>query len=268
MFDRIMATPAYRIVFETIERRILVGQLDAGDQLPTEAKLAEQFGLARHTVREGLRLLEESGLVSREGGRRLFVRAPHYAELAPRISRAMIMQRVTIAELWEASMTLEPGAAKRAASRIDDAQIEELEANLRETEETFSAGNSIIALDLEFHTRLAEIAGNKALLLAREPISQLFHPALAILFAHPLNGGAGPRRLIEAHRRIIEALKARSSDDAELWMRRHILDFRRAYEVCGFNLDEAVCYGSEPAPVPAVAKPAKRPKASIGGLAR
>lgn len=240
MFDRVAAIPSYRIVYEAIEKQIMCGRLGAGDQLPTETDLAEQFGLARHTVREGLRLLEESGLVSREGGRRLFVKAPHYAELAPRASRALIMQRVTIEELWEASMALEPSAAARAASRINDDQIEQLEANLEKMEEELAAGRSIVALDLEFHTLVAEVAGNKAILLAREPISQLFFPALENLFAHPLNLDKGPRRLVEAHRFIIDALKARSSETAELWMRRHIVDFRRGYEVCQFNLADPI----------------------------
>lgn len=245
MFDRVAAIPAYRIVYEAIEKQILIGRLGAGDQLPTETELAEQFGLARHTVREGLRLLEDSGLVSREGGRRLFVKAPHYAELAPRASRALIMQRVTIEELWEASMSFEPSAAARAASRIDDDQIEQLEANLHKMEERLAAGKSIIELDGAFHTIIAEIAGNKALLLAREPISQLFYPALTKLFAHPLNCERGPRRLVEAHRFIIEALRARDSETAELWMRRHIVDFHRGYEVCGFDLGDPIGYQVE-----------------------
>jgi DNA-binding FadR family transcriptional regulator len=245
MFDRVTAIPAYRIVYEAIEKQILSGRLDAGDQLPTETDLAEQFGLARHTIREGLRLLEDGGLVRREGGRRLFVKAPHYAELAPRASRALIMQRITIEELWEASMAFEPSAALRAAGRIDDEQIGQLEANLKRTEAALAAGESIIDLDAEFHTRIAEIAGNKALLLAREPISQLFHPALVTLFAHPHNREIGPRRLVQAHHRILDALKARNRELSELWMRRHIIDFRRGYEVCGFDLQEPVGYDAE-----------------------
>ena len=247
MFDRITAIPAYRIVYEAIEKQIVTGRLGAGDQLPTETDLAEQFGLARHTVREGLRLLEESGLVSREGGRRLFVKAPHYAELAPRVSRALIMQRVTIGELWEASMSLEPSGAGRAAAKIENDQIDLLKANLATMEAELAAGNSIIDLDEEFHTLIAEIAGNRALLLAREPIVQLFQPALATLFAHPLNSEIGPQRLVHAHHRIIEAFEARSSEAAELWMRRHIVDFRRGYELSGFDLTEVVGSGFDPA---------------------
>jgi DNA-binding FadR family transcriptional regulator len=245
MFDRVTAVPAYRIVFEAIEKQIVTGGLGAGDQLPTETDLADQFGLARHTVREGLRLLEESGLVRREGGRRLFVRTPHYAELAPRASRSLIMQRVTFEELWEASMTLEPSTAGRAAARVQDAHIEKLEANLKAMEAEFAAGRSIIDLDLEFHTMIAEIAGNPAILLSREPISQLFYPALATLFAHPENHDKGPRRLIEAHRHILDALSARNRETAELWMRRHIVDFRRGCEVCGFDLSGAVGYDGQ-----------------------
>lgn len=245
MFERVAAVPAYRIVYEAIEKQIMAGRLGAGDQLPTETELAGQFGLARHTVREGLRLLEESGLVRREGGRRLFVQAPHYAELAPRVSRALIMQRVTIEELWEASMSLEPSAAGRAAARIDDDQIAQLEANLQAMEAALAAGESIIHLDIEFHTLVAEVAGNRALLLAREPISQLFYPAMARLFAHPSNTEKGPRRLVEAHRHILAGLKARSSEDAELWMRRHIIDFHRGYEVCGFDLRAPVGFDED-----------------------
>ncbi|TCT00487.1 FadR/GntR family transcriptional regulator [Aquabacter spiritensis] len=242
MFQRIEAVPAYRIVCDAIEKQIMSGRLGAGDQLPIETELAEQFGLARHTVREGLRLLEESGLVGREAGRRLVVKEPHYAELAPRASRALIMQRVTFEELWEVSMSLEPSAAARAASRIDDDQIAALEDNLRQMEEELAAGRSIIALDVAFHTLVAEIAGNKALLLAREPISQLFYPALEKLFAHPLNCVTGPRRLADAHRHIIDALKHHDRDAAELWMRRHMVDFRRGYELCSFDLREAIAF--------------------------
>lgn len=242
MFERIEPVPAYRTVCDAIEKQIVTGRLGAGDPLPTETELAEQFGVARHTVREGLRLLEEGGLVGREAGRRLFVKTPHYTDLAQRGSRTLVLQRVTFEELWEVSMSLEPSAAARAAVHVDDGQIERLADNFRRMEEAHAAGQSIIALDVEFHTLVAEIAGNKALLLAREPISQLFYPALAKLFAHPLNAKTGPRRLIEAHRQIIEALRRRDVAQAELWMRRHMIDFRRGYELCDFDLKDAIAF--------------------------
>jgi len=240
MFDRIEIVPAYKTVCEAIERQIMTGRLGPGDQLPTETELASQFGLTRHTVREGLRILEEGGLVSREAGRRLFVKKPYYTELVPRALRAYILQKVTFQELWEVSMSLEPSAAAKAAGNIDAGHIEKLEENLSEMARMSAKGLSVIPLDVAFHQLVAEIAGNRVLLLAREPVSRLFYPALAKLFSHPKNRDTGPGRLIEAHRHIIQALKIGDAAEAEGWMKRHIADFRRGYDLCGFDLNEPI----------------------------
>ena len=73
-----------------------------------------QFGVNRSTVREGIRLLEQSGLVSREPSRRLSVAVPHYHRLATRMTRALILQQVTFRELWHTSRALEPAAVDQA----------------------------------------------------------------------------------------------------------------------------------------------------------
>ena len=72
-FERIKSRPAYEMVAEAIERKILAGRLKPGDPVGTESGLVGQFGVNRSTVREGIRLLEQSGLVSREPSRRLSV---------------------------------------------------------------------------------------------------------------------------------------------------------------------------------------------------
>lgn len=239
-FRRLDVPPAYKVVYEAIEKEIVSGRLKEGDQLPTETELAEQFGVNRSTVREGIRLLEQSGLVRREAGRRLHVSLPHYAELAPRFSRAMIMQRVTFRELWEVSMALEPMAAEGAAQRIDDAQIARIEENIAGTRRALARNESIIQWDLEFHLLIAEAAANKALLLSREPTSILFYPTLRRLFTHASNKGVAERRLLQAHEYILDALKARDADTAREWMRKHIIDFKRGYDLCGIDLDAAV----------------------------
>lgn len=51
-----------------------------------------------------------------------------------------------------------------------------------------------------------------------------------------------PRRLIEAHRDIIDALKTRSVGQAELWMRLHMVHFRRGHELCNFALKDAIAF--------------------------
>jgi GntR family phosphonate transport system transcriptional regulator len=66
--------PLWRQIRQILERRILAGELAPGDQLPTEAELAVEFGVNRHTVRRAINQLRERNLVRVEQGRGTFVR--------------------------------------------------------------------------------------------------------------------------------------------------------------------------------------------------
>jgi len=59
-----------------LEDQLSDGTLGPGDRLPTEAQLAEQFGVNRHTVRRALAGLDERGLIRVEQGRGTFVQEP------------------------------------------------------------------------------------------------------------------------------------------------------------------------------------------------
>ncbi len=51
-------------IADSLRDRIRAGDLRAGDRLPTQAELAEEFGVERGTVRQALRALQEDGLLS------------------------------------------------------------------------------------------------------------------------------------------------------------------------------------------------------------
>ncbi|WP_186778306.1 winged helix-turn-helix domain-containing protein [Streptomyces salinarius] len=51
-------------IAEALRERIRGGDLKAGDRLPTQAELAEEFGVERGTVRQALRALQEDGLLT------------------------------------------------------------------------------------------------------------------------------------------------------------------------------------------------------------
>lgn len=56
-------------IVEQLETMILEGVLQAGERLPAERKLAEQFGVSRPSLREAIQKLVAKGLlVSRQGG--------------------------------------------------------------------------------------------------------------------------------------------------------------------------------------------------------
>lgn len=242
MFRPLRHTPAYRALSAEIERMILSGQLKPDDALPTETDLAERFGVNRSTVREAIRLLEQEGLVCRAAGRRLKVSLPGLYDLAPRATRALLLQQVTFLELWEVAISVEPLAARLAAAAIDAAEQAAIEANIERTALAIERGQPSAALDVEFHALVARASGNRVLMLAREPVSLLYLPTLDRL-ERLLPQAAG--RNLDAHRRILEALAARDADEAERWTRKHLIDFRRGFEHAGLRLDEAVQWPAE-----------------------
>jgi GntR family phosphonate transport system transcriptional regulator len=63
----------WRRIADDIRLDIIGGKLARGEQLPTEARLAERFAANRHTVRRALAALAEEGVVRAEQGRGTFV---------------------------------------------------------------------------------------------------------------------------------------------------------------------------------------------------
>ncbi|MFB7647213.1 GntR family transcriptional regulator [Streptomyces sp. NPDC056084] len=69
--------PPSRRIAEDLRHQIESGELRSGDKLPSERALAEQYGSARNTAREAIRMLAEQGLVTAKHGKGVFVREPH-----------------------------------------------------------------------------------------------------------------------------------------------------------------------------------------------
>jgi GntR family transcriptional repressor for pyruvate dehydrogenase complex len=233
-FDKLNVLSAYQVVSRELRRLIDSGELKAGDQLPTEAVLAQQFGVNRSTVREGIRQLENEGLVSREGRKRLTVSVPGSEKISSQATRALVMRQVTFRELWEAALVLEPACAALSAKNRNDEQQVALEINIEHTRDALNDTRQCTELDTEFHALVTEGAHNTALLLSREPVGLLLFPAFEIL--SPLLPQANGRTLM-AHERIANAIAQSNAAEAETWMRKHIIDFRRGWEMAKLSLD-------------------------------
>lgn len=77
--DRInknLFTPPFYQLATILEKKILTGQLKAGESLPSENDLAREYELSRTTVRKCLSLLAERGLINTQQGKGTFVSRP------------------------------------------------------------------------------------------------------------------------------------------------------------------------------------------------
>ncbi|MEM6372985.1 MAG: phosphonate metabolism transcriptional regulator PhnF [Pseudomonadota bacterium] len=75
MRDSVVKTPVWKAIADALRGDLAEGRYAPGDKLPTEAALAERFGVNRHTVRHGLSALVDEGLVRTRRGAGAFVAA-------------------------------------------------------------------------------------------------------------------------------------------------------------------------------------------------
>lgn len=74
--DRLNDRPPYRQIADHLRAAIDTGELEPGDQLPSEAELKDHYGVARMTARQAIQELRTEGRVVAEQGRGVFVRQP------------------------------------------------------------------------------------------------------------------------------------------------------------------------------------------------
>jgi DNA-binding GntR family transcriptional regulator len=88
---RATAWGAYKVLTETLRRRITDGEFPPGAMLPAESALCQQYGMARNTVRRALDQLAEEGLIAALPGKGRVVRdsdaapvqsSPRYRDVA------------------------------------------------------------------------------------------------------------------------------------------------------------------------------------------
>jgi DNA-binding FadR family transcriptional regulator len=151
----------------------------------------------------------------------------------------MILHDVTFREMWETIMAIEPATAALAARKRTSDDIDRLADNISRTRESLTDGQILVSLDIEFHWLIAQAAANRAIMLARGALGQLFYPAFKAVLVDGSVEVAG-RRLLAAHEAIARAIADSDVETTRKWMERHIADFRKGYELLGFDIDEPI----------------------------
>jgi GntR family transcriptional repressor for pyruvate dehydrogenase complex len=237
------ATPdvlrAYEQLAVRIRERIRSGELQEGDRLPSEAALAAAEDVSRATVREALRVLQESGHLERRSPRILVIRKTADEPAHRELLRAMRLRNVTFQDLHEALLAIDPELARLATLRASPEDLSRLAQILVEQERHLADFDTWSRLDNDFHTAIGEIAANWPLLLARQPTTQLLLPAMTTFVRSEAATAAG----LVFHHRILDEIREGDPEGAAFMARKHINDFRRAWERSGLPYDMHVVAG-------------------------
>jgi DNA-binding FadR family transcriptional regulator len=215
----------YEHIVELLECSILDGRVQQGEKFPPERTLARDFGASRVAVREALRTLEHRGLLEVRHGAAggYFVRAVDGGLLGRDLRTLLRLSRVSLAQVMEARLLVEPDVARLAALRATEMDVKALAAVLDDATERAAAGGDPRLADLQFH-RL--VAGT-----ARNPVHALLIDALMEVeievVPRPRLFGDDRVQVDRGHQAIVEAIAARELERARAAMADHLVDLQQ-----------------------------------------
>ena len=224
----------HRTLLASLVAEIVAGTLGEGDRLPTETELARSFEVSRGVAREGLRSMEERGLVTVKHGSGATVRpATDWDMLNPEVIAAVLASDrgpKLLGDYLECRRLLEIEAAGLAAERATGQQLialsealEQMAAAAAQPTGGPSTEDRFHDADIAFHRAVIRATGNHALGRMTEPV----HRALAAARRPLARPDLRLERSLPEHRRILSAIADRDPDAARAAMRAHLLTVER-----------------------------------------
>jgi GntR family transcriptional regulator, transcriptional repressor for pyruvate dehydrogenase complex len=224
VYKTIRTSRLYEQIVKQIEDSVLKGTLKAGDQLPAERELAEQFGVSRTAVREAIKALGEKGLVESYSGRGTFITDGTSHVIRQSLDLMMrIGQADGSAHLAEVRTILEPEIASLAAERAEEQHLDSMREAVSVMDGAMHDAEAFIEADLDFHLALAEAAANPLILSLIDSIVGLLREQRMRIF----QSEGGPERGQYHHKRILKAIESHDSEKARQCMRAHLKQVRQ-----------------------------------------
>jgi DNA-binding FadR family transcriptional regulator len=213
----------YRQIADLISDRIDQGLFPIGTLLPSERDLAEQLGVSRTSVREGLIALEVSGKVSILVGHGVQV-----LEAIPQPDPAgtdvdMADWDIGPIQLMEARLHVELKTAELAAINRTEANLERMKQAIE-----LQAGAELVGDsqyrdgDRDFHVEIARAGGNAAYAFVVASLWDKLSRPIFNKFEELLAGPDRPTRTIEEHQRIFDAIAGRKKVASREAMKYHL----------------------------------------------
>lgn len=206
-------------VVAQLRSRILSDALRPGMALPPERELAHSLTVSRATLREGLSILSQMGLVTIQPGRGggAVVTAPPATTVSSSIALLFHTRSITAGQLCEFRRALEVEAAQLAASRRTSADLTAMHDTLEAYATSPHDAQSQNAHGRAFHYAVAYASGNPLLAETMGSINEAFAECFAILHDKP-----DDERLIRAlHEPIVTAIQQQDPAAARQAMLRH-----------------------------------------------
>ncbi|QPL55121.1 GntR family transcriptional regulator [Vibrio navarrensis] len=199
---------------------LLVEAIINGDMLPgskiSEPELAKHYQVSRGPLREAIMRVEGLGLIER---------APHIG------ARVITFSPEKLIELYAVREALEGMAARLAARYITQEELLSLELLLsthsKHIDEVEGSSYFHQHGDFDFHYRIIKASRNRKLIALL--CDELYHLLRMYRYQSP-RAQSRPKEALDEHKYILQAIRNRDEELAEMLMRRHISGSRKLIE--------------------------------------
>lgn len=206
-------------VIEAIREMIVEDNFNPGDKFYSENELTKKLGVSRSSIREAVRILEATGLVTVQHGKGIFISDSMKQEMEA-FSSWLKNNETALIEHFDVRLIIDPKAAAAAAENADENDIFHMEEVcndfLLKTKENNTAG--LIKCDEEFHRLLAKSTKNKTLYFVMKTMTN----SLSEGWISSLHVPGRIEKTVGEHKAILEAIKKGDPKSAEQAMIEHL----------------------------------------------
>lgn len=213
--QRLDIRPAYAVATDHLRRAIHLGEFKPGDKFLPERQHAEQLGISRVTLREAIRVLEAEGYVEVKRGSSGGVTVLGSEQSSAQLREVLRSKLEELLDLQRFREVNERLAAELAAERATAAELAAFEASIADLEQSTNLGEFRQA-DSAFHLGIAAAARSPLLGAAIEQARTAMFDVADALDPHMASTS------LKAHRRILEAIRAKDAKAAGRAMEAHI----------------------------------------------
>lgn len=212
---------------DALAGRIRDGSLNAGEKLPTEAAIMEEFGVSRTVVREAISRLQAAGLVETRHGVGTFVVGLGEGS-AFRISPEQLGTLQDVIAVLELRIGVETESAALAAMRRTPENIATLRNALKAFVAAVEEGRDAVGPDFQFHLEIARATQNHHFVDLMGTLGGMMIPRARLEPPGPLTPErqAYLRGVNAEHESIVDAIERQDAEAARAAMRTHLANSR------------------------------------------
>lgn len=232
MFEKIPARAMSDHVAQQLLKQIEVGSFSATGKLPTEAVLAQEFGVSRTVIREAISRLKNEGVVEPRQGSGVFV-AAHGTVRPLRIDYAEAVEPGSVVQILALRRAIEAEVASEAAMRRSDADMVAIDAALAKIDQAVAEGEDGVTEDVAFHRAIAAATGNPYFLKTLTFLNQYLEAGTVVTRRNEALREDFSRQVREEHAAIAAAIRAGDPMAARNAARTHMYNAARRLAEAG-----------------------------------